>query len=651
MIRIALGLPLIVAATVLLAVVVHAALAVTQTAGSTQNAISLGKPVRIVSTGAGDGVPHMFWAYSAPQNSRYGLLCVQREHPAATDDAIYATSDGGTTWHKTKVDNSGYRVAEESCGYGSAGRAYFATGVWAVSPRGDNLPRVLHLFHSDNYGFTWNAPSRRPFVDWTLVAADQFDVDNRRVYVFGHEEVDRPYGRIWSTTPVVLSSTDGGRSFSKATPRLPHGPIVKYSYPTGSIVLPDGTIIAVFPAGLKGSKTYDGAVILVSVSKSGRIGESVLYSGWAWAGFPSIALDANAHSAFQRRIYVAWLGGNARVATIYLSTSDNMGKTWKTHPTALSGVWGSMKHPACWQMRYAEEKTMSLGEPSIAVNGDGVLGLAWPENDGASTHFAFSRDGGQTFVDQGAVAACSPISALTVLNNSVELIPNQAFLSAKIPGLTKFGFTIQFVVKFGSEVKLTADRSRLFHVFWEQPAADGQNLWTRSIGVGTYRASESADRRVVAPLTTTPNPIMAPRTYTEIFAQPTSGAVVPRGLRDVSRQIGLKLIDSTYDASSQNLTATIAVCNFGNSVVMRPLSLQVAALTSELANAQIAAPNGSLGKGSSWDVSAMIPLEGLQPGKTSRPFQVRFHLTHFHFPRLAQDEPRAVSVSLRAYAK
>jgi len=432
------------------------------------NAAVLGPEVQIIAPGYKN--PDIFWAHADPMDRRYMLVCMQRQELTGDIDAsLYRSSDSGGTWQKTIVDRSTTAVAEESCDYGRDGRAYFTTGTWIVRMAGGkatDTPDWFHLFRSNDHGLTWSKPIHRGFVDWTLVTADRASGErSNRVYVFGHLEFTHPLMRESSPVPILLASQDGGRTFTEPVSPAPHGFQYVQGYPGGAAVLDDGTVVAGYALARMPTR-YHGPVDFSTLAKvrdvhntielmashdAGKTLRSIAIVHDAYTnltGFPSLAVDTSGHR-FHGRLYLAWTEWNDNAAKMYIASSDDRGKTWQNHVMLTGSPWDSTGSS---YRNLSKAAGAHLGDPSLAVNIDGTLGMLWSENGGTSICFAVSRDGGKTFVDR------------TTLSTSGS--------STRTASLKKYNTP---------NVSLAADAAGLFHAFWTQPGPGG--LWTRSVTI------------------------------------------------------------------------------------------------------------------------------------------------------------------------
>src|ERR1700675_1246029 len=142
------------------------------------------------------------WAYADPIDGQHLMACGAFAYPQLNlpYGYVYSSSDAGSTWHRTLVDDASTFVSEESCTYSEDGQAYFVDGD---SDTTTGEPRHewghLQLFASGDHGMSWKRAGARlqGWVDWTFLAALPADRDHASsLAVFGNAATDR-LGHWW----------------------------------------------------------------------------------------------------------------------------------------------------------------------------------------------------------------------------------------------------------------------------------------------------------------------------------------------------------------------------------------------------------------------------------------------------------------------
>jgi hypothetical protein len=294
---------------------------------------------------------------------------------AARADMVGASPDGGRTWKRTVIGGSrcaggaADAASDPWISAGPRGSVYFA-GVTAALPEPAHVAIVA--LHSRDGGRTWS-PLR------TVSAAD---IRNDKPSVTAHpRKPDRAYVVWWNRdNPIKVPSssflrfsrtTDAGRTWSAPTV-IDHAPANAVNFSGEALVLPDGTLVAVFArvtAAPDGS--FSGQLLAARSRDDGRTwAPPALIVSAPLAAVPrdpetGLELDnkdLTFHSAAvgpDGTIYVAWDSDRSATAgTVKLVRSRDGGRSW-TAPAALPGV------------------TAFTMQPALAVTRSGTVGVLW----------------------------------------------------------------------------------------------------------------------------------------------------------------------------------------------------------------------------------------------------------------------------------
>jgi hypothetical protein len=583
----------------------------------------LGRPVQITQPQLGRFA--LFWGHVDPKNSNDLIACGESDN--ANNDHFsfaFASTDGGLTWRQTLADRSSRWVSEDSCAFGNDGRAYFATGSSYVhNGEPHHEYGVLHVYRSLDHGQTWQGPAVRGFADWTSIAVDQTNGARRNyVYVFGNATwVHR--GTWWPYRPVLYTSRDNGGSLTGPVSVHPRGYKYLSAFAGGSTVLSDGTAVVVDAVqrsggAVRGTLGRHSTIEMFASSDGGRTLETRaliadVHGAGAWPSAPVEDLSEGAHRG---RIYVGWVETLPTKTRMMLGFSDDLGYHWKIREIAQGAPSGM--EAAC----DPETSSPDLGVPKIAVNNQGVLGLAWSENEGHHLRFAYSRDGGRTFSSSVQLAGCAvrsnryagleavPFSehwyaeALAVAHNKPEPIPD----------VNKLGISIRIDADFSDSPELATDSNGRFHAFWQQPG-DGLSFWTRAIRIPIAPADPPSD---------------------------------PPRLTQISSLLSFDFTNLHYDDASKTVSADIKLINKGHQTIFTPVLLRGYSIHSDYGTASAANCTRWAGNGDPvWDVSSTIPRAGLAPDSESRPYRLVFRISHYRY--VSQGD--AVSLNVHAYGR
>lgn len=374
---------------------------------------------------------------------------------------VYASRDGGSTWAPTlgDLENTGDPAVE----YGPDGVAYYA----ALTLRGHELEenpaepahnwdgRKTLLYRSPDGGVRWEGPASFDFADREYVAVDRTGgARHGRVYVTGDPRPDRGF--------VVFTSSDGGRTFPAPGVEADVGG----SSIGNAVVASDGTLIGVYAGG--------GAARAVTSRDGGRTLEpSVVVDRFVVAGgrkdgrhdnvnnFLHVAIDASG-GPYHDRVYLTWPDRRSGHSEVYFAYSTDRGATWSESRVITDNPPGD---------------TTDQFMPTLAVNGDGVVGLLWydrrdnPDNRGYYPRFAASLDGGVTWTPSTRVST-APYAAGPVSQRSA------------------------FAGNGGDTAGLVATADGVFHPVWVDDRTGVPQAWTAPVRVA---GAAGAAPRVAAP--------------------------------------------------------------------------------------------------------------------------------------------------------
>jgi hypothetical protein len=326
----------------------------------------------------------------------------------------------------------------------------------------------------------------------------------------------------------------------------------------------------------------------------------------AWS--PRLAVDPGS-LAFKGRLYIVRIDrGNGRSAVL-LQYSDDTGKTW-SRPTIVDGdhAFGD-----------ANQSPDSIG-PSIAVNQRGVVVVGWADrrdhsdNRGWWYRAAASLDGGVTFSPSVKVSTASNEFGdreVWPLEPSVSSASDRLIVNVGLNG---------FISSMGHTVDMVTDADGVFHAFWIDNRTTVPQVWTAQLKV-------DADGRRVP-------------------------AEVPDGWREVTDQVELRLLESSYDRSSNVVRLAVRLRNIGRRELFSPLRLHLGAIES----IRLATPfaGSSSADNRMWEASALSgPV--LSPGAESGDVKMEFVLLRpLSFFRPGERLPAnnlysLITLSLRAF--
>ncbi len=471
-----------------------------------------------------------------------GCSMVFSEEKNTNSIVAYASFDGGKTWSPTlKIfpEEDVCCNTDPAVTYGPDGTAYLIF----FGPTKDRKKYDLYVYRSKDGGKTWLPPTKIPVIDRPYVVVD--DTGGKfhgNIYIHGISGLltyERGFGAYASFK--LFRSVDGGSTFEPLTQLVPVGD----HYPIGGapgVVLSDGTLVCSF------------------FEYQSRRREDYLESPEEKPGKPN---DEDARSG--------------RVEIMFAYSSDK-GRSW-SKPMALNDDRPPVD-PA---------KGPNHFMPVMAVNRDGVVGVAWYDrresvNDWDYTvRFRGSLDGGETFLPSVKVSEAS----FTHGGKDEKW------------AVTAWGgdFWIHWMgVKPGDTAGMAADASGAFHPFWIDNRTGIAQIWT-------------------APVTVKGTVIR-------------NGAIDLAGLDVVSEKVNFKYTNIKYDRAANTLTVDAQLENVSNETMVGPIKVRVVSLKSSVGIPKILdTDNEESGVGTVWDFTPLLTDNKLRPQQKSAVKHLRFSLS------------------------
>ena len=510
----------------------------------------------------------------------------------------WATVDGGSAWTPAQFpEQERWGGGDPQVAFTSAGTALFAT----LATRPDETGRTrafLHVYRSEDGGSGWSAPADLgASYDHPMIAAD-WTVGR----FAGRAYISVLFGREYSLG--VFRSADDGRSFV--------GPVVVTSgrgiglNVTPMVVLSDGALLMTwhdFPIapeersrpGPRRSTQWsalseDGGVTF-GAARRGPVKVFPSYESEDIRMFsdPAVAVDRSAR--FPDRVYMAWTDNRSGTPRIVMSRTTDRGATWsEPRPIEPAAPAGTRQF-----------------QPALAVNRDGIVGMAWYDTRGIDGDFGFyeyfaaSLDGGESFLPPVRV---SSEPSRPFAGGNLTYTPT-TFMTPSDSGAVRMVFLSAAArwANGGDYMGMTAAADGVFHPFWADSRTGTYEAWTARIRVDT-----------AGPAAAPPAPVLEERDLT--------GAVefVPDPTR--------------IDATTGVVELRLRLRNAGERAIHAPLSVTVGKFGSgmgeelrEFAPEILNAANGRTGDGATFDFTPALGSTGtLEAGATSGAILIRLRV-------------------------
>jgi hypothetical protein len=583
------------------------------------------------------------WAYSDSKDVKNLLVCGELQDATNNLTAVYVftSNDGGKTWQRTMLDNSGRWVSEENCGFAPDGTAFLVDGT---SDYKNGMPHHeyghLKVFKSLDHGRTWQRTwvRKQGWVDWTYLGFD--GSASSHVVVFGNAATDR-LGHYWPPRPVALVSTSStARDFVG-----PLSPVedmrITATWTGGSLTLPDGTVLfstttsavpkhAVHAPEAWWLESLDAAFFSVNARTGVVTAKSEIPIGKSWGSFLTAIAQDTSGDAHDGRLYAVWSEDRSSESRIRLATSDDRGSHWSVR--TLSHV------PPGW----CGTDEGLLGDPKVAVSESGVVAVSWIE-DSLKVRMATSADGGATFSTPRTVfeSLDDPRAELAL----GDTVPFDEFFLAEIvaveqnqpPSKYERGQALGLSVRarangFLADSGLTP-AGKHFDAFWSAPEPGGEHaLWMRSVAA----IRSARDETALAPEACVPDKRI------RRAAWPQATVNLPASLgADISHSFGLDPVHTTFEPSSHTVTVALRLNDHRKTRSRQPLLLVATDLHSDFGQVIPIAPSGFIDGCPYWKIAPA--------GDQSIDFRLSFRLVRFADTLRLGDEGDLVASALRIY--
>lgn len=563
--------------------------------------ITVGKPLQISAANADRQHGEAFFAID-PNDSRRMLACSLINVPndqAWGKAVVYASLDGGASWHTTLPQMPGHTLADPACGYGPDGTAYLALFAFDLSFESTGL-----LYRSTDGGRTWLGPIHIPRMDAEFITIDRTGGRyDGMLYIVGLARTrSLDVARRTVTSITFVRSSDRGATID---------PVAQVAITSKHLINPTGNGV-VFSDGSFGvilGEDTTGTFAQVRTSPTPEVTGTIKFARWrpggvefdtttivsSWyagnesltGGVPMVAVDETP-GPFRDRVYAVWPDIRNGRSCILFSYSTDRGLTWGP-PIQVNDNVPRRVSPG--DSDQGAEDFM----PMVAVNRNGVVGVAWydrrasPGYRGYSVRFSASLDGGETFLSSVSVAedASDPAREEPVHLFSFNRGPAApASSGVRSPVLETEIRLDRFPYIGGDYSAMPVDASGAFHPAWIGNRTGVRQVWTARI---TVRGTAAVNG---------------------------GGALAT--LRDVSDRVTVRYANLQYDRRASVVSGDAFLVNVSRDTVQLPLTLRITAMASDLGRIQVMkADNDVHEDGAAIEFRGAPSQQGLAPGAST----------------------------------
>jgi carboxypeptidase family protein len=451
-------------------------------------------------------------------------------------------------------------------------------------------------------------PTTGPFLDWTSATVDRTQGANRgRLYIFSNWVSDS-WGLIMPGRPSLLTSSDAGRTFTGPVFPAPPATFLRDGiFPRDSVVLDDGTVLSI----LLGTRYQGKGFLAPDNPTSGAVKTFVeairSTDGGRTLGDPIVVGDSPVGLAtsmtFDRKrgkIYVVWTSGDIEYRSIMLARSTDRGTTWLSN-VAIQTNEGN--------------RAVGLGDLWVAVNGQGLVGLVWPAENGTCTRFAVSVDQGRTFGTPVDLNPCAQGGHLRAEDYSASI--QSAPVLQRLPGQRQtpdLALSMRLYNPSFVNTGLLVDVSGRFHPIWPERREGLTELWTRGILVG----------------------------------QAPSPSISVDNLTNISKLEKIRLTNNRFHTRSSTFFVDVTLLNNSAETICGPVRIVANGLRSDYGTPEIDnADNGIRGEGAIWDMTDDLEGGVIRPWSTSMPRTLAFRIKNL----VEKDKGDPVIIGFKIFGK
>jgi hypothetical protein len=561
--------------------------------------ISVGPNIQ-VSTRHEKDAHYESYAGASPTDPSRLLACSVLFLPSRPQQTsvVYLSKDGGRSWGISLQPDDVARTGDPICVFGPDGSAYYV----ALATYEGSAKEMI-VYKSRDGGDTWGPPVHLPLVDREYIAFDGTGGKyNGRIYINGTGTIpgiDRGnINGVW-----LFRSLDAGATYQAPVVRQE----AEHENITGmgnDVVLSDGTVLALFGHN-KNTSTVEGREnrpnaanswlrVVASADGGATISTGTVVSDWYMdrarsegAHIPVLAVDPGS-AAFKDRVYAAWVDAGSGRLAVLLSYSSDKGKSWSKPVVVDDGR--TALNPA---------DGPDAITPAIAVNKDGVVGIAWADRRGHADNLSYDKrftaslDGGETFLPSVKVS-----TAPTEFGKD-EMWPVTATTGGR--GASASSLNVHFGVNYfftteGHTSGLAVDGGGAFHPAWIDSRTGVPQLWTASVTV-SGKAIRHGEAELAA-------------------------------LDDITSRVSLELTELAFDRTKNILTANARLKNKSKATIRGPIKVRAIDLRSDLGVPTVVEPdNQHVGAGAVWDFTSLLKNQALAPNEQSGAKTLRFRLT------------------------
>jgi hypothetical protein len=523
---------------------------------------------------------------------------------------VFASKDGGKTWGHTLNPHWEQQQMDPACAYGVDGTAFFGLSPAKRQGPFDTDYQGFAVYRSRDGGMTWDP--NPTYIDYPrLFDRAYMTVDRTNGPHHGSLYVSALGTTMTGQTMqredeiVLFTSRDGGRTFGQpATVATGSGTGLANGivHPGINAVFSDGTFIMAYALmsgwvadsakpknwlemrvvrSTDGGRTLERPIVVDATGKM-RHDEGQPLTAHA---IPAVAIDQS-KGMFHDRAYVVWTDARRGRREVWISHSDDKGKSWSPTTLVSDGLSFDLEKP--W---LGPENIL----PVVAVNKNGIVGVFFYQQASQSRGFwplfVTSNDGGETWSDAVRVTKKPLWSSAPKMVWQARRVPVGGTGDVSLDFRPSYGL----LDEPGDTPGLDVSPDGTFHIFPVLDTGGVEHLFTVP---ATVKGKLQRQR-------------------------PASGA-----------ELRVDVLGSTYDSKAGTMAVNVSVTNISDQPLRAPISLVAGRSwgTSERWWKALNADNKRVSDGAVWRLD--VPNGVLAPKQSAAPRRLLFRVVDTTEPKI-----------------
>lgn len=521
-----------------------------------------------------------------PETETNLIICGTKWDPRinAPFGFVYASQDGGATWHATLEDRSSSWVTEQSCTFGSHHSAYLISEASKVI---DGVPHhdegQSRFFVSADAGEHWVETIKTGWADYSTSA---FNSHTGNIYTFYNAwyTTHEPGKAVGGTIGLLVFSPDGKKISGPFVVMAMRDAGYHGVFPMDAVSLKSGEVVALYSAKRESKDGWEEDLGIVRVDprptptlRSFVIAHPTMNGSCFNFDDASLAYDE-----LHDKLFLVYVDGCRAANQIIMTSSDDEGTTWTPNVAVFA----------------RDSPDQRLYSPMLAATPRRGLGLLWEEGrDRRSGRWLFSylQD---SHAGREETELSKPSDRYEVRDDSLwTAVDRTDPLGSDNPSDSTLQLTVLSELNNVWRGRGLIAIGNSLMAIWPSENKEGQQL-----NAG----------------------LLDPDSTSAVTRTRGDGFQVRRDVSGQTMMFGGK---QHFDPKNGTLEVCFTLANLGMIPLRVPIELETKRIRSPLGQVSILnATNRLPGIGAKWDISSSVTGDEIPPGARSNPFCVSFGL-------------------------